>query len=167
MFFTNTGLANTDPTVNVGDEQVTLESAQMIMESAISAFLTEDELHAMLENQQEVSELINGDIITEASVVRLDKKARISQVQKVAVFSIAKEKNDKDFRRLMTVWRIERNLEKRLFDRYGNQGLRRAKATVQKNYRQKGQSFVKINDRTAKAINKTFTPNTAAPARKR
>lgn len=153
MFFTNTG-AITNPVNNVSEDEATLESMQMINEAAISAFLTEDEQVELLESHSEVASLINNDIVTEKTLVRLDKKARINQVQKMSVFTIAKEKNDPIFRKLLTVWRIERNLEKKLFDKYGSEGMRRAKSTVQKNFRQKGTAFVKINDRSAKAINR-------------
>lgn len=154
MFFTNLGQANTDRQINVGDEEVSLESMQMISESAIMSFLTEDEQVELLESHSDVASLIDNEIVTEKTLVRLDKKARINQVQKMSVFTIAREKNDPIFRKLLTVWRIERNLEKKLFDKYGSQGLRRAKSTVQKNFRQKGNAFVKINDRSSKAINR-------------
>ena len=156
MFFTNSGQA-VNQAQNFGDEHISLESAQMINEALINSFLTEDEQVQLLENHSEISELINSDIVTEKTVVRLDKNARINQVQKVAVFSIAKEKNDPIFKKLLTVWRIERNLEKKLFNKYGNEGLRRAKKTVQTNYKQKGTAFVKINDRSSKAISKAVS----------
>lgn len=153
MFFTGSG----KPAIvndNYGDENISLESAQMINEALITSFLTEDEQIQLLESHNEITDLINSDVVTEKTIVRLDKKARVNQIQKVAVFTIAKEKNDPIFRKLMTVWRIESNLEKKLLDKYGNEGLRRARKTVQNNYRQKGQAFIKINDRSAKAINK-------------
>ncbi len=156
MFFTDAGKVVKEKD-NFGDEHISLESTQMINEALITSFLTEDEQLALLESHSEITDLINSDVVTEKTLVRLDKKARINQVQKVAVFTIAKEKNDPIFKKLMTVWRIERNLEKKLFDKYGNEGLRRAKKTVQKNYRQKGQAFIKINDRSAKAITKAVS----------
>lgn len=155
MFFNPIGTAITESAQNHGDLEMTLESAQMINEALINTYLTEDEQMALLESHAERSELLENEVVTEKTLVRLDKKSRINQIQKVSVFSIAKEKNDPIFKKLLTVWRIERNLEKKLFDKYGNEGMRRAKKTVQANYRQKGQAFVKINDRSAKVISKS------------
>lgn len=156
MFFTNSGKPVSVEN-NTGDEHISLESMQLINESLISSFLTEDEQVQLLESHSEITDLVNSDIVTEKTLVRLDKNARINQVQKVAVFTIAKEKNDPIFKKLLTVWRIERSLEKKLLGKYGNEGLRRAKKTVQSNYKQKGNAFVKINDRSAKAIGKAVT----------
>lgn len=158
MFFTDTGV-NTNPANNAGEDEVTLESMQMINESAIMAFLTEDEQETLLESHIEIAALINGEVVNEKTLVRMDKKARISQVQKMAVFTIAREKNDPIFKKLLTVWRIERSLEEKLFNKYGSEGMRRAKSTVQKNFRQKGNAFVKINDRSAKAISRVSGGN--------
>lgn len=152
MFFSSTGFTSTEQ--NEADVEVTLESMQMINESLIMTLLNDDEQSQLLESHVETSALINADIINESTLVRLSKKDRISQIQKVSVFTIAKEKGDPLFKKLMTVWRIERSLEDKLFKKYGNEGLRRAKSTVQKNYRQKGTAFVKINDRSTKVLNK-------------
>ena len=153
MFFTNTGGLMSSHDTH-GDEEISLESMQIINESLIMNFLTEEEQDALLESPQEYQGLINADIVQENTIVRLSKKDRISQIQKVAVFTIAKEKSDPLFKKLLTVWRMEKTLEGKLFDKYHSEGLRRARKTVQANYRQKGNAFVKINDRSTKAIGK-------------
>lgn len=153
MFFNTTG-AGIDPSNIKGDEEVALESMQIINEALITNFLEEDEIDALLESANEYNSLIANDVVTEGTIVRLSKKDRISQIQKVSVFTIAREKGDPLFKKLLTVWRIEKELEDRLFGRYGDEGLRRARKTVQSNYRQKGNAFVKINDRSTKAISK-------------
>lgn len=155
MFYNDKGLLAQSE--NFGDEHISLESMQMINESLINSFLTEDEQYALLESHRETNELVEAEVVTEKTLVRLDKNARINQVQKMSVFTIAKEKNDPLFKKLLTVWRIEKNLENKLFKKYGTEGLRRAKKTVQQNYRQKGQAFVKINDRSAKAISRAVS----------
>lgn len=154
MFFNNDNGDLLNPMSAVGDEEVSLESMQIINESLINAFLTEDEVDTLLESASEYQDLINADVVTESTIVRLSKKDRISQIQKVSVFTIAKEKGDPLFKKLVTIWRMEKTLEDKLFSKYGSEGLRRARKTVQSNYRQKGNAFVKINDRSSKAITK-------------
>lgn len=154
MFFNNDNGDLLNPMSAVGDEEVSLESMQIINESLINAFLTEDEVDTLLESASEYQDLINADVVTESTIVRLSKKDRISQIQKVSVFTIAKEKGDPLFKKLVTIWRMEKTLEDKLFNKYGSEGLRRARKTVQSNYRQKGNAFVKINDRSSKAITK-------------
>ncbi|MNT62767.1 hypothetical protein D3C72_2005220 [compost metagenome] len=68
----------------------------------------------------------------EKSIVRLDKKARLNHAQRMAVFQIAGEKNDPLFKKLLTVWRMERNLEDKLNRKYNSEALRRARNTVRK-----------------------------------
>lgn len=130
-----------------GDEEVTREAAQLILESVIFENANDEEILELTENHRLVNDLIEMDAVEEKTIVRLDKQARISQTQKIAVFTIAKERNDPDFRKLMTVWRMEKNLEDKLMKKYGSEGLRRAKTTVQKNYRQRGNVFTKITGR--------------------
>lgn len=130
-----------------GDEEITREAAQLILESVIFENANDEEILELTENHRLVNDLIEMDAVEEKTIVRLDKQARISQTQKIAVFTIAKERNDPDFRKLMTVWRMEKNLEDKLMKKYGSEGLRRAKTTVQKNYRQRGNVFTKITGR--------------------
>lgn len=137
----------TESTHLASDEEISLESAQLILESVIFENANDEEILELTENSRLVNDLIEMDAVEEKTIVRLDKQARISQTQKIAVFTIAKERNDPDFRKLMTVWRMEKNLEEKLMRKYGSEGLRRAKTTVQKNYRQRGNVFTKITTR--------------------
>lgn len=152
MFFGEKGIIGKED--NHGDEHVTLESTQMMNESMMMSYLTEEEQVALLESHQEISDLVDSELVTEATIVRLDKNARVNQLQKMAIFTIAKEKNDPLFKKLLTIWRMEKNLEGKLFTKYGSEGLRRARKNVQKNYRQKGKTFAKINDRASNIITK-------------
>lgn len=111
-------------------ESMSVEDQSLILESLMLESLTEEELTAFLESHSEVNAAINDEILVEKTIVRLDKKAKISQAQKTAVFTIARQKNDPKIKKLMTVWRIERALEADLFRKYGSEALRRAKQAV-------------------------------------
>lgn len=132
------------------EDRVSPEDHALIMEAAILESATPEELEAFLENHTEVQAAIHDEVLLEKTIVRLDKKARISQAQKVAIFTIAKEKNDPEFKKLVTVWRMERYLEDRLMKKYGNEGLRRAKKTVDKASRSKSNMVKKAATRAKK-----------------
>lgn len=114
------------------NEVISTESMNYIMEAAMREGLTDDELSAFLESQSEVSSAINDNILMEKTIIRLDKKAKLSKAHKMAIFTIAKEKNDPKYKKLVTVWKMERFLEAYLTKKYGNQALRRAKESMKK-----------------------------------
>lgn len=147
MLFTQPGQTNKNH-----DDDMTVEDMALLTEAAILENATAEEIESFLSNSEEIDAALNEEIVTERTLVRLDKSARINQQQKVAVFTIAKEKNDPKFKKLVTVWRMERMLEDDLFKKYGNEGLRRAKKNVQKQT-VSGSSFVK---RVANKANSQF-----------
>ena len=166
MLFNTTGVV-TENALLGSDDEITTESSQLILEAAIQEFATPDELKEILESHSTVNDLLEMDAVSEKTLVRLDKNARISQTQKMAMFTIARERNDPDFKKLLTVWRMERNLETKLHRKYGNEAMRRAKVIVQKNYKQRGNAFVKITDKATQKINKATIPAPPKPTGRR
>lgn len=83
-----------------------------------------------------LKESVDGDIaidesyLTERSIVRLDKSAKRSQLIKVAVLAIAKEKNDPLYKKLVTLWKMERRIEKALYKKYESQAKSRAQKYI-------------------------------------
>ncbi len=126
MLFTNRGIQES----SYGEEEISTEAMSMIVEAAMLDTLTDEEITTFCESHIETNQALDEEIVTEKTIVRLDKKAKLSQAQKMSVFTIAKEKNDPKFKKLVTVWRMERVLEDELFKRYGNEGLRRAKKAM-------------------------------------
>lgn len=149
MLFGRRGL---EPT-QYHSEEITQESLAMIMEAAMADALTQEELEAFLENYNEVSNAIGEEVLMEKSIVRLDKQAKLSRAQKVAVFTVAKEKNDPLFKKLLTVWRMERFLEAQLFKKYGNEGMRRAKKAMQQGSQSKSNLVKKVAKNLQKQLN--------------
>lgn len=119
MLFTETGIGE--------NEEMSLESLQYIIEAMLYDTLSSDELESFLENSFEVNSAIAEEVVMEKTVVRLDKKAKLSKARKMAVFTIAREKNDPKFKKLLTLWRMERSIEQYLDKKYGNEAMRRAK----------------------------------------
>lgn len=112
------------------DAQVTTEAQSLILECALMDISSPAELSAFLENHNEVQGALRDNILLERSIVRLDKKAKLSRAQKMSVFTIAKEKNDPLFKKLLTVWRMERFLEAKLLKKYYSPAMQRAKQSM-------------------------------------
>lgn len=111
-------------------EEMSAEDSALIVEAALCENLSKEELEGFLENAEAVSESINSEILLERSIVKLDKKAKLSQAQKVAIFTVAREKKDPKFKKLVTLWKIEKKLENYLEKKYAAEGLRRAKKAL-------------------------------------
>lgn len=130
----------------------TTESEDLIMTASILESASTEEIQSFLESA-EASEAVRENILLEKTIVRLDKKAQISQARKMSIFTIAKEKNDPAFKKLLTIWRIERSLESKLEKKYGNEATRRAKKTVQKRKNSRSPLIKKTVTNTTKVLN--------------
>jgi hypothetical protein len=107
-----------------------------------------------LENQTEVDDALNNNILMEKTIVRLDKKAKLSKATKMAVFTLAKEKNDPKFKMLLTVWKMERYLEAYLVKKYGNEAARRAKKAVSSSANKSAGTIIKkVANRAKDSLN--------------
>ena len=95
----------------------------------VSDVMGDDDV-AVFKESTDVDIALDECYFTERTIVRFDKAARKSQLKKVAVFAIAKEKKDALFKKLNTVWKIERNLEAKLFQKYGVQADARVRQYI-------------------------------------
>lgn len=134
------------------NDEISLESMALITEAAILEHASDADIDAFLNDGLETSAVEQEGILTERSIVRLDKKAKLSQMQKVAVFTIAKEKNDPLMKKLVTVWRLERSLEEKLLRKYGNEGARRAKVSMRKQGKSKSKLMQKVATTAKKQV---------------
>jgi len=104
----------------------------VVSEAAVFENLSADEAQAVCEDADLVGELVKNEIVTERTIVRLDKKARLSRATQSAVFAIARKHKDVKFKKLLTLWRLERQIEAYLNKRYGNEARRMAKKSINK-----------------------------------
>ena len=119
----------------------------LIIECAILDTFSNEEIESLTENTYDLGKAINEDILVERSIVRLDKEAKKNKAYKMAIFQIAKEKNDRDFRKLLTLWKLERFIEAKLEKRYGAQAKQLAKQAMKKSKNTKSKAV-------GKAVNK-------------
>ena len=106
------------------------ESIQGITEAILAEQLSRAELDELCESADVCNDLVEQGIVTERTIVRLDKHAKLNRAFMKAVFDIAREKDDPKFKKLVTIWRTERSLEKYLVNKYQSQAMKRAKASV-------------------------------------
>lgn len=146
-------LFNTKGNIEKQDENLTTEDQALIMEAAIIDIASNEELTAFLENKTEVDAALSEEVLLERTIVKLDKKAKLNKAQKMAIFQIAKEKKDPKFKKLLTIWRIERHLEEYLEQRYGNEALRRAKKTAMNAKKSKSNLIKKVANKLNDQLN--------------
>lgn len=64
------------------------------------------------------------DVLMERSIVRLDKKARKSKAYELAKLQLAKEDNSRDWKKLVTLWKMEKVIKNKFEKIYGARALR-------------------------------------------
>ena len=106
------------------------QDEQLITEALFCDVLSNEEIHELTESGDVCEELKDLGVVTERTIVRLDKKAKLSRAFKTAVFTIAREKKDPKFKKLLTVWKMERALEAYLMKKYQAEATKRAKIAV-------------------------------------
>ena len=109
---------------------MTQQDEQLITEAVLCDVLSNAELQELTETADVCDELKSLGVVTEKTIVRLDKKAKLERAFKTAVFTIAREKKDPKFKKLLTVWKMERALEAYLMKKYQAEGMKRDKLAV-------------------------------------
>jgi len=137
------------------DNEVVSDEAIAYITEAMIADLDSESISMFLENTSEVDAAMGENIVLERTIVRLDKAAKLSKARKMAIFTVAKEKKDKDFEKLLTVWKMERYLEAKLAKKYGNEAMRRAKKTVAAAAKSKSNIVKKAAAKAKAAFNPT------------
>ena len=59
------------------------------------------------------------DDVMERTIVKLDKRAKKNQAYKVALYAVAREADDPDYKRLVTLWQMEKYITRKLEKKYG------------------------------------------------
>lgn len=125
MIFDKDGLV-----INEYDNET--ETSALIIECAILDAFSSEEIESLTENTYDLGKAINEDILVERSIVRLDKEAKKNRAYKMAIFQVAKEAGDRDFKKLLTLWKLERFIEKKLEKRYFAKAKQLAKEAMKK-----------------------------------
>ena len=125
---TNKGVAK--PIMNENEKQVQEEEAYL--EESVEGNMLINE--AILEDmdielsEDELNMLIESELLSERSIVRLDKVAKRSLAEKKALIVIAKEKNDPLYRQLVKVYKHKREIIDKIDKKYGSQAIQRVRS---------------------------------------
>ena len=136
MIFDDNGLI-----INEFDNETEVNA--LLVECAILDTFSNEEIEALTENTYDLGKAINEDILVERSIVRLDKEAKKNKAYKMAIFQTAKEKGDRDFKKLLTLWKLERFIEAKLEKRYSAQAKQLAKQAMKKSKNTKSKAVGK------------------------
>ena len=123
------------------------ENPEFDVELAEAVFmntLTPEELSELSENSVEMSRLVDEGLLSEKTIVKFDKKAKTERPTQQAVLQIAREKKDRDFNKLIRVWKMRRALIEKLNKKYWSQAKARAKKMVNKAKTSKAPSSKKV-----------------------
>lgn len=146
MLFGKNGFVSNDMDNNANDDA-------LIMEAAIMDVMTNEDIEVALENTLDVDMAVNQEIVQERTIVRLDKKAKKSKAEKMAIFTIAREKKDPDFKKLLTVWKLERFLEAKLEKKYASKAKMKAKEALRNATKSKSKMVKTVANKASKMIN--------------
>lgn len=92
----------------------------------IASELDESALDEFVESTDADIAVAEG-FLTEKTIVRFDKNAKKAQLYEVAVAAVAREKNDPLYRKLQTVYKMERILKAKLRKKYNSQASKKVK----------------------------------------
>lgn len=147
MLFDNDG--------SFANDSVSIEAEALMMEAAMMDVMSADEIADFVANPVETATAVRESVLLEKNIVRLDKKAKLENLRKTAIFTIAKENNDRDFAKLMKVWKSERFLEAKLEKKYGRQAAQRAKEAMRKQKKSASNPIAAV----AKKVTDKFSKN--------
>lgn len=71
-------------------------------------------------------------VVMEKTIVRMDKQAKKQRAYKLAILQCAKDDDNKDYKKLETIWKMEKYLMRRLEKRYAQKARSRMKQTAKK-----------------------------------
>lgn len=136
------------------DLEYDLEDEVALMEAVLMDGLSSEELEAFLESADEVNDAIEGEVLLERSIVKLDKFAKLSRAKRIAIYNIARRKKDPKMKKLVTLWKMEARIQKYLIKKYGNEAGKEAKHMVNKKSITNSKSVKKAAEKAKAMFNK-------------
>lgn len=147
------------------EEEIEVDEDSVAEEATFAAlfleqFATPEEISAMAESYDEMGAMSETmGVAMEKVIVRLDKKSRLAHLQQAAVFKLANAANDPKYRKLLTLWKMERQIEAYLNKKYASQATKIAKSKI-KNYTAQG--LKKVSGDPKKEVGKGKIANKVA-----
>lgn len=147
------------------DEDDDDEESEKLQEATFAAALlldtaSREDISRIAESYEDMGIMVEcfGPVM-EKVIVRLDRKARLNHLQKAAVFKLAAQAKDPKYRKLLTLWKMERQIEQYLAKKYGSKAAKVARDQI-KNYTATGIKKVKSDPK--KEVGKGHVANKVA-----
>lgn len=141
------------------------EESEKLQEATFAAALlldtaSREDISQIAESYEDMGIMVEcfGPVM-EKVIVRLDRKARLNHLQKAAVFKLAAQAKDTKYRKLVTLWKMERQIEQYLAKKYGSKAAKVAREQI-KNYTATG--IKKVKSDPAKEVGKGRVANKVA-----
>lgn len=88
------------------------------LQESVGSDTIEDALAELNDSVLESSYNYGYDEVMERTIVKLDKKAKKNQAYKTAIYTVARNENDPDYKKLVTLWQMEKYLTRKLEKKY-------------------------------------------------
>ena len=123
--------------------------AGYISESAMNQLCTIMALETLNpeEMDQYLTESIHFEGVTEAqkNIVKLNKQAKFNRAYKVGVLQCAAEANDKLYKKIRTIWKLEAKIFGKMEQRYKNKAMAKAREAIKQQSKRKGMGATVAN----------------------
>jgi hypothetical protein len=103
----------------------TKEGNQIIAEAIIEDALLENGL--VMLDEDIALDMLNEELLSERNIIKFDKKTKRKYNTNKAAVVIAKEKNDRDYKKLVKVYKMRKLLLGRIMKKYGTKAKIRAR----------------------------------------
>lgn len=139
-------------TAELNDEES--QNVDAVINSVATPILISQEL-----NDEEVKEFVEGvdgaiaeaeGFITEKTIVKFDKNAKKAQLFEIALAAVAREKKDPLYRKLETVYKMERILKAKLRKKYRSQATAKMKEYLSRARKSKSGILARIASKLSK-----------------
>lgn len=143
---------------NDSDEELTPDESQRVddtMNTVATPILIQDELNDE-ESVREFVESVDSDIavaegfLTERTIIKFDKNAKKAQLYEVAVAACAREKKDPLYKKLETVYKMERILKGKLRKKYNSSAQKKVKEYLARAKKSKSSIISRIANKLTK-----------------
>lgn len=135
------------------NEPVTESAMSAVLAAALEETCNEEEL-AELKEQADQG-LVTLTPVEERSIVKLDRKAKKQHAYRVALYKAAAEMNLKEFKQLKTLWKAEKELDRRIEKRCHNRAKQIMKETAKKHASSPTPKIKKAADSITRSQKKT------------
>lgn len=131
---------------SVEPEIVSESDMACLITAALEDTCTDEELDELVESVKAGTLVLTP--VEERSIVKLDKKAKKEQAYRVALYQVAREHDDANYKQLVTLWKAEKVLTAKIEKKYHSKAVSRMKQSAKEAKNSKSDKVKKAGQRT-------------------